>query len=161
MTTETVTTVSPSEVKPSGGIVQPHIEALPAMPAQPHPAGRRIVPALIDCAPIYVDCPSWCTVDHVAENEGALEDLFHSSDMATLFVAHPEPAGPQPIVTVRLNEDPYLIRRDGRGVNIFIDTGSDPYPVDARQADEFADDLVALAAQVRAMARTLAAEDQK
>ncbi|MFI6468750.1 DUF6907 domain-containing protein [Streptomyces sp. NPDC050516] len=150
MTTTVPTTVNPNPAP-----------TLPAMPAQPHPAGRRIVPALIDCAPIYVDCPSWCVMDHVAENEGALEDLYHSSDMADLYVASPSPNGPQLVLHVRLNEDPFLIRREGRGRNIVVDTGNDPFMLDARQAAEFADDLVALAAQVRAMSRTLAAEGQK
>lgn len=148
--------------RPSGA----PLPLLPAMPAQPHPLespapSRRIVPALIDGAPLYVDCPAWCVLDHVAENEGALEDLFHAGDQAELFVPHPGDAGPQLLVTVRLNEDPFLLRRGDRGSSVCVDAGADPFMLSAREANEFADDLVAFAARVRAAARILAAEAQK
>lgn len=149
-----MSTTVPIPVNPS--------EALPAMPAQPRPV-RRVVPALIDCAPLYVDCPDWCTLDHVTQNEGALEDLYHSGVEATLFVPVPGEisGGPQLLITAKLNEDPYLRRREGRGTRVCVDTGQDPFMLTAREANEFADDLVAFAARVRAAARTLAAEGEK
>ena len=113
---------------------------------------RRIVPALIDGMPVYVECPGWCTIDHVAQNMKFLEDVWHGSDGVDLSA----PDGLGLVLFARLGTDPYSPKRERRGPFVVIDDGSDSVNLTPQQAEEFADSLVAFAARVRDLARPVA-----
>ncbi|WP_406345514.1 DUF6907 domain-containing protein [Streptomyces sp. NBC_00648] len=149
------TTISPTAFRPSGGL-------LPAMPAQPRPEPAtvqpRLVPALVDSHQIHIECPAaWCTLDHIEENPRDIEDIFHFGDDADLevprFNAEGEPLlfgyirpGCDPFGQTPEQRQPFLYLEDGSGEGAYMR---------AEQAAEFADNLIAFAAQVRAMARTI------
>ncbi|WP_434092550.1 DUF6907 domain-containing protein [Streptomyces griseorubiginosus] len=44
----------------------------------------RLRPALVNGSPCYVECPPWCSEDHVAANERHLEDVCHTSGAVDL-----------------------------------------------------------------------------
>lgn len=133
--------------------VQPTAGTLPAIPTQTAPT-RRIVPALIDAMPVYVECSSWCTIDHVAQNLKFLEDVWHGSDGVDLSA----PDGLGLVLFARLGTDPYSRKPERRGPFVVIDDGSDCVNLTPAQAEEFADSLLVFAAQVRAMARIVPSE---
>ncbi|MCT9092889.1 hypothetical protein N4G70_29050 [Streptomyces sp. ASQP_92] len=125
---------------------------------QPHfsPAGpaARLSPALIHGQPVWVQCPVWCVADHVAENEGFLEDVAHSGAMVDLVVPGGEPSY-RLLVHARLGSDPFGPRPEERGPFVVIDDGSEGHHLSAVEAEEFAVRLVAFAEQVRARARLI------
>lgn len=119
----------------------------------------RLVPALVADKPVWIECPSWCVLDHVAENDRFLEDVYHSGEMADLEVPRFN-GDPALLAFIRLGLDsfgskpelrmPFLVLEDGAG------SGDGVY-MRPEQAEEFADGLVAFAERVRGMARTIAA----
>lgn len=57
---------------------------MPAVPA------ARLRPALVNGQRCAVYCPSWCTTDHVAENERHLVDVTHEGASVDLLVPRQE-----------------------------------------------------------------------
>ncbi|MGW5530237.1 DUF6907 domain-containing protein [Streptomyces xanthochromogenes] len=144
--------------RPSGA----PLALLPAMPAQPSRVepveAPRLVPALVDGKRIWVECPEWCTLDHVAENDKYLDDLYHAGEMADLNVPRFNEDGPLLLGFARLGIDSYSTKPEYRVPFIVLDEGAgtgDAAYMRPEQAEEFADGLVAFAEQVRKMARTI------
>lgn len=127
---------------------------VPEQPMTPAPAeaALRLVPALVHGQRVYVECPSWCVSDHVAENERHLEDIAHAGPMADLVVPGGGP-GYQLLVHARLGADLFAPRADDRATFVVIDDGAEGFQLTPQEADVFADRLLAFAMSVRALGR--------
>lgn len=117
---------------------------------QPTP---RLSPALVNGQRIWIECPTWCTEDHIAANERHLEDVCHTSGAADLMA--PRQDGPAQLLLLTR-----LIAGTGSSpdalqplVTIDVDDVNGMY-LEPAAADAFADNLTAFAEQVRALART-------
>ncbi|MGW0904987.1 DUF6907 domain-containing protein [Streptomyces sp. NPDC002853] len=113
----------------------------------------RLSPALIKGARIYVECPEWCTVDHVAENENHVEDVWHGGEYADLNVPRMN-SKPDLLAFARIGIDPLAADPDMREAFVMVDDGGTDFYMKPEQAEEFADNLDAFAARIRDMART-------
>ncbi|MGQ4343546.1 DUF6907 domain-containing protein [Streptomyces sp. SAS_275] len=120
------------------------------IPAQPTP---NLSPALVNGQRVWVECPHWCTEDHIAANERHLEDVCHTSGAADLIAARKDSA-PHLLLLTRLIAGTGSTAEDRQPlVTIDVDDVTGMY-LEPADADRFADDLVAFAQQVRALART-------
>ncbi|MFF7577545.1 DUF6907 domain-containing protein [Streptomyces sp. NPDC008061] len=115
----------------------------------------RLRPAKVREGRIYIECPAWCTKDHVYDGETALIDVYHSGDPVDLMVPHlGEDA--QPLVHVRLNADTFATDVPLQAPMLVVDDETDTFHMSPEQGLKFADDLIAFAEQVRAMATRIA-----
>ncbi|MFI9598895.1 DUF6907 domain-containing protein [Streptomyces sp. NPDC052043] len=124
---------------------------------QPAPlTDRHIVPAVVDGQTVYLECPTWCTIDHVRDSQKFLVDVWHSGAFADLEA--PRRNGtPSLLAYARLGLDSFSEDDDMRRPFIFVEDGSsgeDSY-MDAEHAEQFADNLVAFARNIRAMASAM------
>lgn len=118
----------------------------------------RVVPALIDGQRVFIECFSWCMIDHVKENQKFLVDVWHTGEFADLEA--PRRNGtPDLLAYARLGVDPFSSDDAMRRPFLFIEDGgsAEGSYMDAEHAEEFADNLVAFAEKVRAMGRALKA----
>lgn len=114
--------------------------------------GTRLVPAHIGGIECFISCPSWCVLDHVREDEAHLADVCHYGEQHTLTLPVPMLAP----VSVRLAQWPNVIDdEDGGRVYLAVDTDSEINSYQRPAALALADQLVAFAADVRAIACTL------
>lgn len=80
--------------------ISQHVAALSGIPSQPLPpaqSGTRLVPALVGRSTdrgtiVHIECPDWCTVDHVADRSVFLEDINHQGAPASLRLPADHPA---------------------------------------------------------------------
>jgi hypothetical protein len=113
----------------------------------------RLSPALIKGTRIYVECPDWCTVDHVDENANHVEDVWHAGDYADLEASRIN--GRSDLVAfARIGVDPQSNDPDMRNPFVVVDDGGEGFYMTPEQADQFAANLDAFADRIRAMART-------
>lgn len=120
--------------------------AVPAAGLTPTPS--RLSPALVKGQRILVECPHWCTVDHVADPENFVEDIWHAGNYANLEV-------PQ----VNRKDDLFAFARLGfdpeAGITVIhVDDHSEGFDMSPEQAATFAANLRAFADQIDAMAKT-------
>ncbi|WP_430542504.1 DUF6907 domain-containing protein [Streptomyces iconiensis] len=128
----------------------PHAATSQTPPPEPK---KDIVPALIGGARVYIECPEWCTVDHVATSERCLADLSHASTFADL---HVPTGGREFLFHAALFSMPYAEEDPDSPPHMFVDDErQDGIRLDADGATEFADRLITMAAQVRRMAQAL------
>jgi len=114
-----------------------------------HPSpGVRMVPAVVAGQRIVIECPVWCTVDHVAFAEPFVEDIGHHSAPADLFI--PRGSGSEFLMSAQLAMHP----ADGQPAHVFVDE-MEGHRLDADQADEFADSLAAFVERLRSITSTL------
>lgn len=127
--------------------------------AQPAPTQPRLVPAKVGqngrVQTVYIECPSWCVVDH-ADRVNYLEDVMHYSDfdvvqVATLTdddTAHSE-------VMVNISADPTARDSWRRSAHLVVNTNGSPSDayLTPTMADDLADEMIAFAAQLRHKAR--------
>lgn len=120
----------------------------PATSVTPPP---RLRPALVNGQRIHVECPPWCTEDHVAANERHLEDILHTSGCSDLMA--PRQGGPaQLLLLTRLIASDSGSPEDREPlVTVDVDDVNGMYLAPA-EAEVFADRLVAFAEQVRRLA---------
>jgi hypothetical protein len=124
------------------------------MQSVPRP-GYRFVPALIGRSTdpgviAHVECPSWCTVDHVASRSGFLEDLNHEGDRRAMSFT--------PSNGARVPVEVYLSQWPGTHepqTQLAVDLDYEVENYDRTAALALADQLVAFAADVRRLAQTL------
>jgi hypothetical protein len=118
----------------------------------------RIVPAVVRGEQIFIQCASWCTVDHVANPEGYLVDIWHMGDHANLNVPRmgqsPELMAFASIELDRHSSDPM---RQVPFISV-EDSSADGFDMTPDLADQFAANLEAFAEQIRMMARTARGE---
>lgn len=108
-------------------------------------------PAMVGGKPVHIECPSWCYLDHVAENEGFLVDVYHCGETASLMA--PRMGGaPQPVLHARLNADSFGTDVAHQAPHVIVDDETEFAHMTPAQALEFASNLEAFAAQVRDMA---------
>ena len=130
---------------------------LPAPASAPSP-GHRLVPARIGTwrrnQIAYISCPSWCSMDHTAD-PCALEDITHYGDLAGVLV--PTLADPDTALFewyTRVSSDPVSDDPRFRSAHVLVGDGSaDEARMTPKMAEEFADDLIRFASQVRTAAR--------
>jgi len=118
----------------------------------------RIVPAMIDGQRVFLECPTWCVIDHIRENQRFIEDVWHSGEFADLEA--PRRNGtPSLLAYARLGIDPFSRDDAMRRPFLFIEDGSSAEGsyMEADHAEQFADNLVAFAEKIRTMGRALKA----
>ncbi|MBT2477619.1 hypothetical protein [Streptomyces sp. ISL-94] len=113
----------------------------------------RLAPAVVRGQQILIQCPSWCTIDHVAHAEGFLEDVWHCGDYADLMAPRMG-KDPELALFARLGIDPYASEPARRKPFVTVDDGGEGYYMTPDMADEFAENLTAFAEKIRAMARS-------
>jgi len=118
----------------------------------------RIVPAMIDGQRVFIECFSWCTIDHVKENQKFLVDVWHSGEFADLEAPRRD-SSPMLMAYARLGVDPFSSDAVMRTPFLFVEDGgsAEGSYMDAEHAEQFADSLVAFAEKIRAMGRALKA----
>ncbi|MCP9997818.1 hypothetical protein LUX34_23020 [Streptomyces werraensis] len=145
-----------------------HVAALKGVPSQPTAAsvrpavkpGYRLVPALVGRSTdpgtvVYVECPVWCTVDHVADRSVFLEDINHQGESAQLTLTTLHPA--RVPLEVYLSWWPASDDTAGEPcLAVDLDSEVDVYGRTAALA--LADQLVAFAENVRRLAESLPAD---
>lgn len=104
----------------------------------------------------YIECPLWCTDDHVANWQYDLEDVSHYGDIDSMQV--PTMTDPDTALYewhTRMASDPTASEPSLRAAHVLI---SDSGAVDARltpdAADEVADELIGFASAIRHAARS-------
>ncbi|MFG3488526.1 DUF6907 domain-containing protein [Streptomyces sp. NPDC047972] len=112
----------------------------------------RLVPAMISGVTVHIECPAWCTVDHVADPEGFLADIWHGGDYTHLHAPHMGSSDDM-IAWARLGIDPGSSTPAHRRPFVMVSQGGEDKFQTPEQADAFADNLEAFAAQIRDLAR--------
>lgn len=149
--------------------ISQHVAALSGVPSQPCPAvdlsevrpGFRLVPALVGRSSepgtiVYVECPDWCTVDHVAARSVFLEDVSHQGERQGMSLSPSR--GERVPVEVYLSQWPASGHDEGRPF-LAVDVDYEVNAYDRTAALALADQLVAFAENVRRLAESLPAED--
>lgn len=128
-----MTTVVPAHVQGSAASVTP-----------------RLAPALVNGRRIFIECPAWCTEDHVAANQRNLEDVVHTGDNVDLLV----PGAPalRLLADVHLCSEPFAPSPKERATVVVVDDDSDMYLLPPMEAEAFADHLEAQAKAIRELA---------
>lgn len=129
----------------------------------PFPAiapGHRLVPARVGrtndtSVIVYVECATWCTVDHVAEPVGDAVDISHTSDPEGLYVRSLLKTTPTHELFAALQTDPVASDPRLRQAHIVVEDGGNEYAhLTPEMADELADKAVSFASHLRSLART-------
>jgi len=123
--------------------------------AIPSPSGERLVPAFVRGRRIVVECPTeWCTVDHAARDEDFLEDVSHMTDTVSVSAPVGLNHRRENVLEGFITESPF---RGQHAMFAFDAMGTGEFAMLSKvQALAFADQLVAHAAQIRALAATIA-----
>ncbi|WP_428956178.1 DUF6907 domain-containing protein [Streptomyces sp. cg35] len=114
-------------------------------------AAPRLRPALVNGQRVHLECPAWCTADHMIESVRFLEDLEHAGEMTDLVI----PGGPgyRLLAHARLGSDPFGDDAATRSPYVVVDDGSEPFVMSPAEAAVFADRLEVFAQQVRGLGR--------
>lgn len=59
------------------------MDRIDPQPQQPTPGAPRLRPAHLRSQKIHIECPTWCTRDHIEANVGYLEDIDHALTSST------------------------------------------------------------------------------
>mgnify|MGYP001558674090 CR=1 FL=1 len=133
--------------------VQPTADAAPAGLAQTAPT-LRLRPALVNGQRIHVECASWCTEDHIAENARHLEDVCHSSVAVDLM--SPRDNGPAKLLAyARVISGDSGSMEDRPQVTVDFDDIHGMY-LQVQDVEELADNLIAFAQRIRSLGRVIA-----
>lgn len=128
--------------------------ATPTVPAQA--ATSRQVAVTVRGVTVFVPCPTWCVESH-SEGYAFLEDVSHHS--APISLAAPTYSGPaEQTLIARVSQWPFSRDASTARPYMSLDAMNDTEcaELDAVQATAFADQLVAHATQLRAMAASIA-----
>ncbi|WP_328449838.1 hypothetical protein OG780_19265 [Streptomyces sp. NBC_00386] len=123
--------------------------------------GYRLMPATVGrtnatSVTVYIECPTWCTEDHVDEPVRDIEDVMHRGDIAAVYV----PTfgyGAYPIqMHATVESDPVATEPEFKAAHITVqDAGGNSYShLTPEMAERLADEVVGFAAQLRHQART-------
>jgi hypothetical protein len=136
-----------------------------ARPGNVHPfpaikPDHRLVPARIGrtndtSVIVYVECPLWCTDDHVAEPVVNAVDISHTSSSEGLGVPSLLKNGLAHEMFAAIQSDPVAADPRLRAAHIIVEDGSNDYAfLTPEMTDELADKAVAFASHLRSLART-------
>ncbi|MEU6567320.1 DUF6907 domain-containing protein [Streptomyces parvulus] len=141
-----------------------HIPQQPtAATVHPFPAikpGYRLVPAKIGATNrtstiVYIECPNWCTEDHVAESVRNVEDILHVTGTdgfcVTTFTGNHENVH---CLYAGLEADPAASDSDMRRAHVVVEDGSNYAYLTPQMAEQLADRVVGFASELRHLART-------
>ncbi|MGW1399305.1 DUF6907 domain-containing protein [Streptomyces sp. NPDC002405] len=143
--------------------MQDTVQTIPAAftpPAELKP-GHRLAPVKVGrtnatSVIVYIECPDWCTEDHVDDPVISVEDVMHRGDQANVYV----PTfgyGAYPIqLHATIESDPLATDPQLRAAHVAVqDAGGNDYSyLNPEMAEQAADDLIKMAADLRQMART-------
>ncbi|MFE4671078.1 DUF6907 domain-containing protein [Streptomyces sp. NPDC056723] len=116
----------------------------------------RIVPASVNGRQVFIECPSWCVTDHVAENERYLEDVEHSGELFDLVIPG-DSSGYRLLAHARLGADLFAPDPADRQPVVVVDDGAKEHRLTPAEALQHADRLIAHGEQMRELARRAAA----
>lgn len=136
----------------------------------PFPAvkpGYRLVPAKVEHSKdssviVYIECPTWCTEDHVGEPVRNIEDVTHYGDTASVYV----PTfgyGAYPIqMHATVSSDPAATDPQFRAAHVVVqDAGGNAYShLTPEMAERLADEAIGFASELRHQARTARLHNQ-
>lgn len=130
--------------------------------------GYQLVPALIgrpeSSIVTPIECPTaWCTEDHVDEHVRNIEDVMHIGETASVLVRSFAPGTVAPIsLHVEVQSDPVATDSRLRAAHIVVQDGggSNYCHLTEDMADGLADDLIALASELRQKTRTARLHNQ-
>ncbi|GAA3617477.1 DUF6907 domain-containing protein [Streptomyces chitinivorans] len=157
----TVPTPVNSADEPIPFFLTPKSEALaaPAIPGPRSEAAGRMVQARIGGALVTIPCPTWCVVDHVADDAAFIQDVSHHS----LPISLPAPTfgggqeQTEEILTADVSQWPFS---SGHTAEPFVSLDASGDSLCAELAPEaleaFADQLEAHADKLRQLARLAA-----
>jgi hypothetical protein len=113
----------------------------------------RLVAAVVRGQRIVVPCPSWCVVDHAAEDVAFLEDLSHAGEAAALPVRQFD-GSVERILAAQVVQWPFA--REGEAyLSVDADGSGECNQYRAAAALAFADQLVAHAEKIRRLVGAL------
>ncbi|MEW5658322.1 hypothetical protein ABGT92_23750 [Streptomyces cinereoruber] len=112
----------------------------------------RLVSTVVSGAEIAIQCPSWCVIDHAESSNLYLEDVRHESDYADLNAKVIGKADNLQLFA-RLGQSLVSTQAHRMAPYLVLDGGDDAEELTLDGADEFADNLVAFAAQIRELTR--------
>ncbi|MFD9430334.1 DUF6907 domain-containing protein [Streptomyces sp. NPDC060002] len=144
--------------------------SLPAIPQQPaagraYPLptprpGSRFVPAALGKPAdgqviVYVECPLWCTQDHIKDWVQHAEDIDHWGDDSANWDSDciTRPGERMLALDARLHSDPVAADPRLRAAHVLMDDETTQVFLTPEMADKTADDLIAMAAQLRHLAQ--------
>lgn len=111
---------------------------------------------------VYVECPDWCSEDHVVNFVHFLEDVDHKGDELTVAIPsfwNDKDAAYQ--LTATLSSDPLSTDLQMQAAHIVMgDSGSVDAYLTPDMADGVADSLIKMACKLREVARTARLHNQ-
>ena len=123
-------------------------------------SNHRLVPARVGrtndtSVIVFVECPLWCTTDHVAEPVGDAVDISHASGSEGLFVRSFMKTSATSELFAAIQTDPVASDPRLRQAHIVVEDGGNDYAhLTPEMADELADKAVSFASHLRSLART-------
>ncbi|MFD8453907.1 DUF6907 domain-containing protein [Streptomyces coelicoflavus] len=147
--------------------------AIPQQPTaatvHPFPAvkpGFRLVPAKVGATNrtstvVYIECPNWCTEDHVENAVRNVEDILHCTGTEGFVVetftgdtSFPGAPGWVHGLWAGLESDPAATDSDMRRAHVVVEDGSNYAYLTPQMAEQLADTVVGFASELRHLART-------
>lgn len=129
--------------------------------------GHRLVPAKVGrtndtSVIVFVECPNYCTEDHLGEPVGNVEDVMHRGDQSELTIESLAFAPIPHQLYAYLAADPVAADEVLRSTHVVVDNadGSQSAFLTAEMAETVADNAVKFAAQLRQLARTARLHNQ-
>lgn len=105
-------------------------------------------------------CPDFCTEDHIAARQVAVEDIVHSSETSHLGIRSLLSGGIELELYATINSDPASHDPRLRQAHLVIDDGSDLAIQTVDDAEETVRQLLALAADLQGKIRTARLHNQ-
>ena len=140
------------------------VPAIPALVSPQPPVaasltpGMRLVPARVgrpgSVQTVYVECPSWCTQDHVEDWQYDMEDIEHTG--ARFSVEVPTMTGDEALYEWygRVSSDPWSSDVRMRSAHVLVgDCSREDARLTPDMTDELADRVIAYGLELRAAAR--------
>jgi hypothetical protein len=117
--------------------------------------GFRLVPATVGRTgrtqvTVWIECPTYCTVDHVAEPEGSIEDIAHQGEDFGIVAPSMTGGSSEVELYARLYSDPASPDPRMRGPHLLIGNGLTPdAQMTAADAERWLGELIDFTAQLR------------
>ncbi|NUQ96393.1 MAG: hypothetical protein HOY79_07435 [Streptomyces sp.] len=123
--------------------------------------GHRLMPALIGTINrahvVHIECPDWCTDDHMDEPHGLEEVTHNAGDKDVEVVSIDDLTALALHWTARISAYPASPFAQARAAHIVVDDEGTEARLTPEMAEELADDLVAFTAYLRQLAGTVRA----